>query len=90
LYVCLHMRGPWSAVCGMRVLDMHDSCDGLQVHLQSSNAHIGETLRTLQGQLSAWLGEVDQIMQATQALAASQQTKVTADRRYTVRAYSSS
>jgi len=46
--------------------EMVTSCGGLKTHLGATNTHIETTLRTLQGQLSDWLGEVDTSMQQAQ------------------------
>lgn len=48
---------------------MTQSCSGLKVHLKSTNSNIEKTLRSLQEQLSNWLGEADvNLKQARQHL----------------------
>ncbi|KAJ1396360.1 hypothetical protein B484DRAFT_264921, partial [Ochromonadaceae sp. CCMP2298] len=58
--------------------EMSRQCGGLKTHLQDTNTSIEGTLRGLQTQLSAWLGEVDSSMAAAQAQLCSQQAQLSA------------
>ena len=56
--------------------EMTASCSDLKTHLHNSNSHLETTLRSLQGQLSEWLGEVDNSMRHAQEQLAAQDKQI--------------
>eukprot|EP01032_Pedospumella_encystans_P009650 gene9650-11342_t len=56
--------------------EMTASCSGLKTHLHNTNSHLETTLRSLQGQLSEWLGEVDHSMRHAQEQLAAQDKQI--------------
>ena len=56
--------------------EMTASCSGLKTHLHNTNSYLETTLRSLQGQLSEWLGEVDNSMRHAQEQLAAQDKQI--------------